>query len=110
MFYFFFLYYLYGYDNGGLNFIFDWGWLNFCIVDNSVEKWNIIVIFFSIMMRKEINMEGWRICSGKKKYVKVISWEEGRNNFGYVYVLIVIDWLLSNKIIIDGKIIIFMCY
>lgn len=55
-------------------------------------------------------MEGWRICSGKKKYVRVISWEEGRNNFGYVYVLIVIDWLLSNKIIIDGKIIIFMCY
>lgn len=61
-------------------------------------------------MRKEINMEGWRICSGKKKYVKAISWEEGRNNFGHVYALTAIDWLLSNKTIIDGKIIIFMCY
>lgn len=57
MFYFFFLYYLYGYDNGGLNFIFDWGWLNFCIVDNSMEKWNIIVIFF-FDNEEEINKYG----------------------------------------------------
>lgn len=76
----------------------------------STEKWNTIAIFPPTMMRKEINMEGWRICSGKKKYVRAISWEEGRNNFGHVYVLTAIDWLLSNKTIIDGKIIIFMCY
>lgn len=104
------LYYLHGYDNGGPNFTLDWGWSNPCTADNSTEKWNTIAIFPPTMMRKEINMEGWRICSGKKKYVRAISWEEGRNNFGHVYALTAIDWLLSNKTIIDGKIIIFMCY
>lgn len=104
------LYYLHGYDNAGPNFTLDWGWSNPCTADNNAEKWNTIAIFSPTMMRKEINMEGWRICSGKKKYVKAISWEEGRNNFGHVYALTAIDWLLSNKTIIDGKIIIFMCY
>lgn len=27
----------------------------------------------------------------KKKYVRAISWEEGRNNFGHVYALTAID-------------------
>lgn len=65
------LYYLHGYDNGGPNFTLDWGWSNPCTADNSTEKWNTIAIFSPTMMRKEINMEGWRICSGKKN-----MWEQ----------------------------------